>query len=62
VIEIDSKNVWLWDIIDNKAHFLLATRISKSRTTRDAQILYDRAVGTVGKEPQKAIADKVRLF
>ena len=43
VIEIDGENIWLWCIIDYKTRFLLATRISRSRTTIDAQILYDRA-------------------
>jgi putative transposase len=62
VIEIDGKNVWLWDIIDDKTRFLLATRISRSRTTRDAQILYDRAVKTAGKEPKKVITDKLASY
>ena len=39
VIEIDGQNVWLFDIIDYDSRFLLATRISRSRTTRDAQML-----------------------
>jgi transposase-like protein len=62
VIEIDGNNVWLWDIIDDKTRFLLATRISRSRTTRDAQILYDRAVKTAGKEPEKVITDKLASY
>ena len=62
VIEIDGQNVWLWDIIDDKTRYLLATRISRSRTTRDAQILYDRAVKTAGKEPDKVITDKLASY
>jgi len=62
VIEIDGNNVWLWDIIDDKTRYLLATRISQSRTTRDAQILYDRAVKTAGKEPSKVITDKLASY
>jgi len=62
VIEIDGNNVWLWDIIDDKTRFLLATRISQSRTTRDAQILYDRAVSTAGKHPDKVITDKLASY
>jgi len=53
VIEIDGQNVWLWDIIDEKTRFLLATRLSTSRTTRDAQMLYDRAVKMAGKNPRR---------
>ncbi len=62
VIEIDGNNVWLWDIIDYDTRFLLATRISRSRTTRDAQILYDRAVKLVGREPDKVITDKLASY
>jgi putative transposase len=62
VIEVDGNNVWLWDIIDADTRFLLATRISRSRTTQDAQILYDRAVKTAGKEPKKVITDKLASY
>jgi transposase-like protein len=62
VIEIDGQNCWLWDIIDYKTRFLLATRISRSRTTQDAQILYDRAVKTAGKEPKKVLTDKLASY
>ena len=33
VLEIDGQNVWFWDIIDEKTRYLLASRISLSRTT-----------------------------
>ena len=62
VIEIDGNNVWLWDIIDYDTRFLLATRISRSRTTGDAQILYDRAVKTAGKDPERVITDKLASY
>ncbi len=62
VLEIDGQNVWLWDIIDDKTRFLLATRISRSRTTQDAQMLYDRAVKTAGKEPKSVITDKLPSY
>ena len=62
VLEIDGQNVWLWDIIDDKTRFLLATRLSRSRTTQDAQMLYDRAVKTAGKEPKTVITDKLSSY
>lgn len=62
VIEIDGNNVWLWDIIDEKTRYLLATRISRSRTTRDAQMLYDKAIKTAGKEPSNVITDKLASY
>lgn len=62
VIEIDGNNVWLWDIIDYDTRFLLATRISRSRTTQDAQMLYDKAVKMAGREPSKVITDKLASY
>jgi len=62
VIELDGQNVWLWDIIDYDTRFLLATRLSRSRTTQDAQMLYDRAVKMAGREPDKVITDKLASY
>jgi len=62
VLEIDGQNVWLWDIIDDKTRYLLATRISRSRTTQDAQMLIDRAIKTAVKEPKKVITDKLASY
>jgi len=62
VLEIDGQNVWLWDMIDNKSRFLLSTRLSRSRTTQDAQILYDRGIKTANKEPSKVITDKLASY
>ncbi len=62
VLEIDGQNVWLWDIIDEKTRYLLATRISRSRTTQDAQILIDRAVRTAGRTPKLVVTDKLASY
>lgn len=62
VLEIDGTNAWLWDIIDEKTRFLLATRLSQSRTTRDAQMLIDRAVKTAGKTPKVVVTDKLPSY
>ncbi|MFC1914319.1 transposase [Chloroflexota bacterium] len=60
VLEIDGNNVWLFDIIDDKTRFLLATRITRSRTTRDAQMLIDKAIKTAGKSA--VITDKLPSY
>jgi len=62
VLKLGGHNVWLWDIIDDKTRFLLASRLSQSRTTRDAQILMDRAIRTAGKEPKVVITDKLSSY
>jgi transposase-like protein len=62
VLNIDGQDLWLWDIIDDKTRFLLATRLSRSRTTRDAQMLIDRAIKMAGKSPKVVITDKLASY
>jgi len=43
MLDIDGKNVWFWDIIDTKTRFLIASHMSFTRTTKDAQQLMEQA-------------------
>jgi len=36
VVSVAGKNVWYWDIIDERTRFLIGTHLSASRTLRDA--------------------------
>ena len=63
VIALDKhKKVWFFDIIDSRTRFLLASRATFSRTTRDAQILIERAIKRAGKEPKVVITDKLASY
>jgi transposase-like protein len=62
VLDMDREKVWLWDIIDTKTRYLLASRLSRSRTTQDAQMLMDRAVKTAGKFPRAVVTDKLSSY
>lgn len=62
VLKIGGQQLWLWDIIDTRSRFLLASRLSTSRTTRDAQILIDRAIRTAGKEPEIVLTDQLASY
>lgn len=61
-VKIAGQNVWLWDIIDQDTRYLLASRLSTSRTARDAQILIDRAIKLAGKEPEVVLTDKLASY
>jgi transposase-like protein len=58
VLKIDGQNVWVYDIIDTKTRFLLASRIALSRTTHQAQMLMEEASRKAGKVPKEVITDK----
>lgn len=49
---IDGANIWMYDIIDEKTRFLLATKITTARTTKDAQALMEKAEKQAGKKWQ----------
>jgi len=63
MIDLDKgKKVWFWDIIDADTRFLLASRVSISRTTRDAKALIQDAVKRAGKAPKMIITDKMKSY
>jgi transposase-like protein len=62
VLDMDKQKMWLWDIIDTETRYLLATRLSRSRTTQDAQMLINRAVKTAGKYPKAVVTDKLASY
>lgn len=62
VVKIGGRNVWFWDIIDRDSRYLLASHISLTRTTKDAQILMQEAYEVTGKVPKKILTDKLRAY
>lgn len=62
VLKIGGKKLWFWDIIDSDTRFLLASHISPKRFTKDAQILFERAVERAGKKPKVIVTDKLRSY
>jgi len=62
VIDLDGKNVWFWDLIDTKTRFLVASHMSFTRTTKDAQELMKQAYERVGKAPRVIYTDKLRAY
>lgn len=61
-LNVGGRNVWFWDIIDEKSRYLLASHISVARTTEDAQILIEKAIKKAGKMPEVVITDKLRAY
>lgn len=62
VIDVDGKNIWLWDIIDTKTRFLIATHMSYTRTSKDAEQLMRQAYERTGKIPRIIYTDKLRAY
>jgi len=62
VLKLDGKKVWFWDIIDAKTRYLIASHISHTRTTKDAQILMKKAYKRTGKIPRIIYTDKLNSY
>ena len=62
VIDLDGKNVWFWDLIDAKTRFLIASHMSYTRTTKDAEALMKQAFERTGKVPRIIYTDKLAAY
>jgi putative transposase len=60
--EKEGSKQWFWDIIDDKTRFLLASHLSASRGSKDAQILMERASDRANKVPEVVITDKLASY
>ncbi len=62
VIELDGKNAWFWDVIDEKTKFLLASHISYTRTIRDVEVILNRAVDNASQTPHFIVSDGLAAY
>jgi transposase-like protein len=62
MIDVGGRKVWYWDIIDADSRFLLASRISLTRTTKDAALLMHKAATRAGKTPKRVVTDKLNVY
>ena len=62
VIHFQGQNYWLWDIIDKKTRFLLASYLSENRGTAQAKKLMELASRRAGNVPSAVITDKLRAY
>jgi transposase-like protein len=62
VLKVGGKNVWYWDVIDADSRFLLASRLSTSRTTQDAALVMKQASRRAGKTPKRIITDRLAAY
>jgi putative transposase len=62
MIKVEGRNVWLWDVIEARTRFLLATHLTKTRNMRSAIAVLstarDRVIGT----PSYIVSDGMRAY
>jgi len=62
MLKIGGKKYWIWDVIDYKTRFLLATHMSSTRTTQHCKSLMEKASKRAGKVPKVVITDKLYAY
>jgi putative transposase len=62
VVKVGGHKLWFWDIIDESTRFLLASHLSKSRTTLDAATVMRRAWKRADKAPKFIISDQLAAY
>jgi putative transposase len=62
VIKINRKKYWLFDCIDAKTRFLLASHLSPNRGTREARTLMEKASERADKTPKVVLTDKLAAY
>ena len=62
VLDIDGEKIWLWNVMDAKTRYLLATHLSKTRTIKDAEALFRRAKARSATTPKEVITDGLASY
>lgn len=56
------RKIWLWSILDADTRFVLASKLSYTRTSDDAYTLLELARKRAGKHPKVVLTDKLNLY
>jgi len=62
VLKIGGQNIWFWDVIDYDTRLLIASHLSTTRGTKDAEAVMMRAQDKTAKPPQFIISDKLAAY
>jgi transposase-like protein len=62
VLKVGGRNIWFFDVIDEKTRYLLASRLAESRTVKEAALVMNEAKRKAGKSPKRIITDKLAAY
>jgi transposase-like protein/DNA-directed RNA polymerase subunit M/transcription elongation factor TFIIS len=61
-LNIDGQMKWLWNCMDHKTRFLLASQISTKREVSDAQLVFALAKAATANKPDYVITDGLHAY
>ncbi len=62
MVNVGGRKVWLWNVLDERTRYLLATHLTPYRTAAQARIVMDKAKKAAGKSPATIKTDKLRSY
>ena len=62
VLKIGGQNYWNWNVMDAKSRYILASHISKRRTTADAIQVFSKAAKLATKPPKVIVTDRLAAY
>ena len=62
VLKVGGRKLWFFDVIDRKTRYLLASRLTESRATKEAALVMNEARRRAGKSPKKILTDKMGAY
>ena len=62
VLKVGGKQVWFFDVIDAKTRYLLASRLTETRATKDAALVLNEAKKKAGKSPKWILTDQMGAY
>ena len=57
VVRVGGRKMWNWNIMDKKTRYILAVRVSPTRNTEDAMVLFEQAKMNAAREPESITTD-----
>ena len=61
-IKIEGQTAWIWDVMDSWSRFLIASRLTFTRTAGDVKAVLETATERNGEVPGLIITDKLRTY
>ena len=62
VVDVGGKKAWLWNVMDGKTRYILASHLSRERDAEAAKTVMRRALASADKPPDYIFTDKLRSY
>ncbi len=62
MVKVAGQNIWLWDVIDFRTRFLLATHLTQTRTMRSAIAVLSEAKSRSLNIPKRIVSDGMKAY